>query len=227
MSALGIYVSAALAGLLGGAHCLAMCGGLVGTLTVGLDPAVRSDPWRMLPFQLGYNLGRVGSYTLAGAAAGGLGAGLLALDSLQTAQRALYALAGTAMVLLGLYLGDWWHVLGRIERLGTALWVRIRPLAARWLPIRRVGQAVAVGAVWAWVPCGLVYSTLILAVAAGGPTEGALVMLAFGLGTLPNLLGIAMLAGAAARIAERHWVRRVAGLLAIGLGLHAWWQLVG
>ena len=193
---------------------------------MGLDPAVRRDPWRLLPLQLGYNLGRIGGYVLAGACAGGVGAILLELDSLHVAQRALYGLAGATMILLGLYLGGWWRILGRLERLGLGLWRRIQPFVRPWLPVRRVGPAVAVGFLWAWVPCGLVYSVLIAAVSTGSPIDGALTMLAFGAGTLPNLLGIGLLAGAAARLAELTWVRRAAGAIVAGFGIHALWQLL-
>jgi sulfite exporter TauE/SafE len=223
----GAHLTAFLVGLLGGVHCLAMCGGLVGALTLGLDPRLRRDPLRLLPFQLAYNLGRVLGYGLAGAIFGGLGALLLRLDALQLGQRALYGLAGLVMILLGLYLGGWWRALGRTERLGLGLWRRIEPLGRRLLPIRRVSAALALGLLWAWIPCGLVYSVLISAAAAGTPWDGALLMLAFGAGTLPNLLGIGLLAGAAARLAGLTWVRRLAGLTVIGFGVHALWQLVG
>nr|MBP6243264.1 sulfite exporter TauE/SafE family protein [Chromatiaceae bacterium]MBP8024750.1 sulfite exporter TauE/SafE family protein [Chromatiaceae bacterium] len=93
------------------------------------------------------------------------------------------------------------------------------------LPIRSLGQALGVGLVWAWLPCGLVYSVLIWALSAGSAAQGALLMLAFGLGTLPTLLGLGMLAGAAARFAEQVWIRRLAGGLVLGFGLHALWQL--
>jgi sulfite exporter TauE/SafE len=222
---IGVYFTAFAVGLLGGVHCLAMCGGLVGTLTLGLDPTLRRHPLRMLPLQLAYNLGRIGGYVGAGAVAGGLGAVLLEFDALHIAQRALYGLAGATMILLGLYLGGWWRILGRLERLGLGLWRRVQPLARRWLPVRRIGQAVAVGFLWAWVPCGLVYSVLIAAVSTGRPIDGALTMLAFGAGTLPNLLGIGLLAGAAARLAERDWVRRAAGAIVVGFGVHTLVQL--
>ena len=220
------YVTAFLVGLLSGVHCLAMCGGLVGSLTLGLDPACRRDPLRLLPLQLGYNLGRVTGYGLAGALAGGLGAILLQLGPLQTVQRTLYGLAGVVMVLLGLYLGGWWRRLAMAERLGLVLWRRLEPLSRRWLPVRRPSQALAVGLVWAWVPCGLVYSVLITAVTTGRPLNGALLMLAFGAGTLPNLLGIGLLAGAAARLVENRRWPQVAGLVVIGFGVHALLQLV-
>jgi hypothetical protein len=223
---LSLYLTAFLVGLLGGVHCLSMCGGLVGSLTMGLDRRIRGDPWLMLPYQLTYNLARVAGYATAGALFGGLGALLLQLDAFQIMQRVLYGVAGIVMVLLGLYLGGWWRLIALVERLGAALWQRIEPLGRRLLPVRTPLQAAALGYLWAWIPCGLVYSVLITAVATGSMIEGALLMLAFGAGTLPNLLGIGLLAGAAARIAERVWVRQLAGLLVIGFGLHALWQLV-
>lgn len=224
---LSLYLTAFLVGLLGGVHCLSMCGGLVGSLTMGLDRRIRGDPWLMLPYQLTYNLARVAGYATAGALFGGLGALLLQLDAFQIMQRVLYGAAGIVMVLLGLYLGGWWRLIALVERLGAVLWQRIEPLGRRFLPVRTLLQAAALGYLWAWIPCGLVYSVLITAVATGSVIEGALLMLAFGAGTLPNLLGIGLLAGAAARIAERVWVRQLAGLLVIGFGLHALWQLVG
>jgi uncharacterized protein len=222
---LGIYLTAFLVGLLGGVHCLSMCGGVVGSLTLGLDPRIRRDPWLMLPYQVTYNLARIAGYATAGALFGGLGALLLQLDAFQVMQRALYALAGIVMILLGLYLGGWWRLIAVVERAGAVLWRRLEPLGRRILPVRSLPQAAALGYLWAWIPCGLVYSVLITAVATGSVVDGALVMLAFGLGTLPNLLGIGFLAGAAARVSERAWVRQVAGLLVIGFGIHALWQL--
>lgn len=222
---LGIYLTAFLVGLLGGVHCLSMCGGVVGSLTLGLDPRLRRDPWRMLPYQVTYNLARIAGYATAGALFGGLGALLLQLDAFQVMQRALYGLAGVVMILLGLYLGGWWRLIAVVERAGAVLWRRLEPLGRRILPVRSLPQAAALGYLWAWIPCGLVYSVLITAVATGSILDGALVMLAFGAGTLPNLLGIGFLAGAAARLSERAWVKQVAGLLVIGFGIHALWPL--
>lgn len=221
-----VALTAFVVGLLGGVHCVAMCGGVVSMLTLGLAPERRGRFATLLGLQLGYNLGRVAGYTMAGALLGGLGAVLIESTGLQALQRVLYAVTALVMLALGLYLGGWWRGLVAVERAGGLLWRRLEPLGRRLLPIRTGVQALGVGLVWAWLPCGLVYSALILALGTGSPLHGALVMLAFGLGTLPNLLGIGLLAGAAARYTRSPWPRRVAGLLVIGFGGFALWQLL-
>jgi len=223
----GSLLTAFLVGLLGGVHCLGMCGGIVVTLTAGLSGRARSGALTSLPYQLGYNAGRLVGYVFAGILMGGFGAVLTQSLSLQHGQRILYGVSGVVMVLLGLYLADWWRGLGRLEALGSRLWRHIEPLGRRLLPVTSPAHAVALGFAWAWLPCGLVYSVLIWALAAGSAAQGGLLMLSFGLGTLPNLLGIGLLAGAVARVADWTWVRRAAGLLVIGFGLQALWRLTG
>jgi sulfite exporter TauE/SafE len=202
-----------------------MCGGIVGTLTMGLPREIRASLIRLFPYQLAYNTGRMAGYAAAGAMMGALGTIVVAAVPVQYAQRGLYAVAGVFMILLGLYLGGWWKGLARVERLGAALWRRLEPVGRRLLPIRSPLQAVALGFIWAWIPCGLVYSVLIFAVSSGGAAPGALLMLAFGVGTLPNLLGMGTLAGAAARFSDQTWIRRFAGALVLGFGVYALWQL--
>jgi sulfite exporter TauE/SafE len=218
-------LTAFVVGLLGGVHCVGMCGGIVATLTMSLAPGHRRGVAGQLSFQLAYNLGRLAGYSCAGALIGGLGGWLLQSPALQWAQQLLYALAALFMLALGLYLGGWWRGLVQVERVGALLWRHLEPIGRRLLPIDTWWQAVGVGLVWAWLPCGLVYSVLILALGAGSAANGALLMFAFGLGTLPNLLGIGLLAGAAARYAEQARLRQAAGLLVIGFGLYAIWQL--
>jgi sulfite exporter TauE/SafE len=219
-------LTAFVVGLLGGVHCVGMCGGVVSMLTLGLAPERRARLATALPLHLGYNLGRIAGYGLAGVLAGGIGALLATSHLLHLGQRALYGLAAAVMIALGLYLGGWWRGLAVVERMGALLWRRLEPLGRGLLPIRSAWQAVMVGLIWAWLPCGLVYSVLILALGTGSPWQGGLLMLAFGLGTLPNLLGMGLLAGAAARYMEALWLRRAAGLLVIGFGLFALWQVL-
>ncbi len=86
------------------------------------------------------------------------------------------------------------------------------------MPIRTIGQAWLYGMVWGWLPCGLVYSMLIMALSAGGALEGGLVMLAFGLGTLPNLLLMGTFVFFFTRLARNNLVRKVAGGLVMVMG---------
>ncbi len=217
------YLSAFVVGLLGGVHCVGMCGGIVGALTFGL-PEDRRSLVGMLPFQLAYNIGRLSSYVIAGAIMGGVGMLLAQLMPIYYAQRLLLAVAGLFMILLGLYLAGWWMLLARVERAGGVLWRRIEPLGRRLLPVKRPSQALLVGLLWGWIPCGLVYSMLVNAVAAGGALQGAGLMLAFAIGTLPNLLLIGALAGAAARLSQATGLRRAAGGMVILFGLYTLWQ---
>jgi sulfite exporter TauE/SafE len=225
MNVTGSLTTAFLVGLLGGVHCVGMCGGIVGTLAMGLPREVRGRIGRMLPYQLAYNGGRMAGYAVAGGLMGGLGTMIVQILPLQYAQRGLYVLAALFMILLGLYLGRWWLGLERLERVGATVWRRLEPMGRRLLPVRSPAQALGLGFVWAWIPCGLVYSVLIWSVASGSAVQGALVMLAFGFGTLPTLLGMGMLAGAAARFADQDWMRKLSGALVLGFGLYALWQV--
>lgn len=215
----GSYLAAFVVGLLGGGHCAGMCGGIVGALTFGLPEQIRNRLLQTLPYQLGYNLGRIASYVVAGGIMGGLGFLLAQLASVYFAQQVLLVIAALFMILLGLYLGGWWLGLSRIEHLGSGLWQRIEPFARKLLPVKTPAQAWVLGLVWGWIPCGLVYSMLIWTISSGGVVEGAGLMLAFGLGTLPNLFAMGMVAGHLARWLKDIRVRRVAGLSIILFGL--------
>ncbi len=213
------YASAFLVGLLGGVHCLGMCGSIIGTLNLGLDPQQRNQPFTLLSYQLAYNCGRLFSYSLAGALMGGLGLLLVQWLPVQMAQRTLLITAGVFMLLLGLYLSGWWLLLNRVERLGRHLWKHIEPWGRRLLPVRSRTQALLLGSLWGWLPCGLVYSMLINATATGGVLQGGLLMLAFALGTLPNLLLMGLLTGAAAHLLQAPKVKQLSGSIVIGFGL--------
>jgi sulfite exporter TauE/SafE len=206
-------LSAFVVGLLGGVHCAGMCGGIVGALSFGTQ-----NP-RNLPILLAYNSGRILSYTLAGALMGTLGFYFSGLLPVQTAQRVLLTFAGVFLVLMGLYLAGWSSALSRVERAGGHLWRRIEPLGRGLLPVRSVRQGVLLGMLWGWLPCGLVYSALVWTVSAGGALEGAALMLAFGLGTLPNLLLMGVAAAQVNRWVCNPVVRAVAGTLVVGFGL--------
>jgi sulfite exporter TauE/SafE len=212
------YLAAFLVGLLGGVHCVGMCGGIVGALALGLPQEARHSA-RMLPYLLAYNLARIASYTLAGALLGGVGYLTAHWSGLRHAQLGLQVLAGLFMIALGLYLAGWWLGLARLERAGSRVWRHIEPLGRRFLPVRTPGQAFVLGLLWGWLPCGLVYSVLVWSISRGDALEGGLLMLSFGLGTLPTLLLMGVAATRLSAFVRHAWVRRVAGMLVMLFGV--------
>lgn len=215
------YFAVFLIGLLGGTHCVGMCGGIVSALSVRAPTTVRlpGQPQRDWPLQLAYNGGRITGYTLAGALVGAIGGMSLMLENLLPIQMGLYVLANLMLVGLGLYLTGLTQALGWIESVGQKLWRRIQPLTTRFLPARSAAQAYPLGLLWGFLPCGMVYSVLATALVSGSAWRGAGLMLAFGLGTLPNLLLAGMLLQRAREFTRRRAVRVGAGLLVIGFGL--------
>jgi sulfite exporter TauE/SafE len=206
--------AALLVGLLGGGHCAGMCGGIVGAVTVTLPGS--KPKW---PFLLSYNLGRIVSYTLAGVLAGAIGASSFFLEHVLPIEKILYALANVMLILLGLYLAGIWRVLTKLEALGGKLWERLQPWSRRLLPVRNIPQAALLGLLWGWLPCGLVYSVLVAAIATADPIKGGSLMLAFGLGTLPTLLAMGMTAVQIKAWLQNIWVRRISGLVVIAFGI--------
>lgn len=210
-----------LLGLFGGLHCIGMCGGIVSALAgASADARIDSRSGRAnIAAQLLYSAGRISSYTLAGAAAGGLGLSLLTLLG-SDASRWLRILAGAFLVAAGCYLAGWWLGLARLEQFGEHAWRRIAPLSGRLQPLDRAWKQFAAGAVWGWLPCGLVYAALAGATASGGAAEGAAMMAAFGIGTLPALLA----AGTASRALQSAVrTRRLAGGLLVAFGV---WTII-
>lgn len=214
---LPLLSSALILGLLGGGHCLGMCGGLMGALTLAIPKAQRSRRFQLL---LAYNLGRILSYAAAGLLLG-LAGWAVAGGPLATGMRVLAALL---LISMGLYLAGWWSGLTRIESLGRGLWRHIQPVANRLLPVSSLPRALLLGALWGWLPCGLVYSTLLWAASQGNATHSALLMLAFGLGTWPVLLATGLAAERTSALLRKRRVRVTGGLLVILFGL---WTLPG
>jgi sulfite exporter TauE/SafE len=213
------FLAAVMVGFLGGVHCLGMCGGIVGALTLGIDAQKQSRSSRYL-IQVAYNLGRISSYVFAGALAGWLGKMALDLTGVNAAQKVLQVLAGLFMVALGLYLAGWWRGLVRVEQAGAKVWKRIQPLGKNLIPVRSLPGAFLLGMIWGWLPCGLVYTALIWSLASGGVLQGATLMAGFGLGTLPNLLLMGLFAGELTRFMHLPAVKYTAGMLVILLGIY-------
>jgi hypothetical protein len=212
-----LLLSALILGLLGGGHCLGMCGGLMGALTLAIPAEQRAQRFQLL---LSYNLGRILSYATAGLLLGLAGWALAS----SPAAMLLRVVAALLLIAMGLYLAGWWSGLTRIEALGRGLWRHIQPLTRRFMPVDNLPKALVLGSLWGWLPCGLVYSTLLWAASQGDALDSAALMLAFGIGTLPVLLATGMAAERMTALLRKQGVRMAGGLLVILFGL---WTLPG
>ena len=204
-------------GLAGSLHCVAMCGGIA----AAAGSRMTAGPHR--PAALLFNLARIASYGMLGLAVAAL-TGVVATATGGHAPawplRALAALLMSGLALQLLSGRDW---LG-LERLGAALWRQLQPLTGRAARLPGPARFIALGLLWGFLPCGLVWSALALAASSGSAPAGLLVMLAFGAGTLPAMLAATLAGQAALRRLGGCNPRRVAGLLML---VFAAWTAVG
>ena len=207
-----------LLGFFGGGHCVGMCGGLSSAFALQLPPGLNRAGLIVL-----LNLGRISSYVFIGLLVGAIGQIGISLDQTRWLQNGLYLSANLLLLFLGLYLAGISSLATRIESIGRPVWKRLNPLLNRLLPIQSVPACFGVGMLWGWLPCGLVYSASLYALGSGNVLEGGLYMLAFALGTLPNLLAMGLFAAQLKNFLQRKTVRLAAGLLVAAWAL---WRLV-
>lgn len=234
-----------LTGLLGGVHCAGMCGGIVSALgmmqqkplkrtldipvkvvatgaavtqsaALGQSTSRQSSAFTAVA---AYNLGRIMTYTTLGALAGGAGSVAWLMESVLPIQQTAYVLSSVLVILMGLYVLGFKRIGMMVESLGNHVWQRIRPAATSRLSGAGFLNSVLAGSLWGMVPCGMVYAVLSAALVAGSWQRGALLMLVFGLGTLPNLMLLGLSGQWLARASRRRWVRVLAGTLIIALGV--------
>ena len=206
--------AALLTGFLGSAHCIGMCGGISGLFAAQAEVAsLRSR----LPMALMYNAGRLATYAILGFVVALLGSSVVA--GIPALAGPVRLISGIVIVLIGLQIAFSWRVLQPIERMGSVLWARLAPAAQGLLPVTSLPRALGLGLLWGWLPCGLVYSVLLLAATSEGAAAGSLVMLAFGLGTLPAMLATGLGAAQLSQLLQRRGARLGLGLLIVILGL--------
>lgn len=213
------YLAAFLMGLFGTLHCITMCGSIIGILTFSLPADTRRDAPKLISYLGLYNTGRLLSYTLAGGLAGAFGSGIIHTISPQHGHQVLLLLATLLMLAVGFYLAGWFPRFASIERIGSPVWRTLEPIGRRLLPVSSPLQALLYGLIWGWLPCGLVYSALFIALAHGNYFQGGLFMLVFGLGTLPSIIATGVFAGKILHMAKNPNVRVFAGILLISLAL--------
>ncbi len=215
---LPVLLSALVLGFAGSVHCLGMCGGIAGALN---QAAPAQGPVASGVRTLLYSLGRISSYAMAGALAGAFGSVFTGAPS---ALGLIRFAVGLAIVMIGLQIAFAGRAFAPLERAGLVLWRLASPLARRIGRPERAWQVFALGLVWGWLPCGLVYSGLVIAAASGRPATGAIAMASFGLGTLPAVWAVTGFGAALARLGGGASVRRSAGLALVAFGI---WSIVG
>ncbi|WKJ92664.1 sulfite exporter TauE/SafE family protein [Methylomonas montana] len=215
------YLAAFAMGLFSSLHCIGMCGSIIGTLTYSLKPEIRNDKRRLFGIVLNYNMGRIFSYALAGAVAGILEAFLSLPFTQGQAHRLLQLVSAVIMAGAGLYLAGWFPRFAYIEKMGARFWKLIEPFGRRLIPVQNRTQAILFGMVWGWLPCGLIYTALALAATTGSIVHSSLTMLAFGLGTLPAVMGVGIMTSLLTRLSKARRFKHAVGALFIIFALLA------
>lgn len=206
--------AALLTGLLGSAHCVGMCAGISGMFAMHAQQAsIRSR----LPFALAYNVGRIMSYALLGLVVASLGHS--AVEAIPSLAGPVRIAGGLVIVLVGLQIAFDWRVLKPLEQMGSMIWSRLAPIAKHLVPANTIPRALGLGLLWGWLPCGLVYSVLLMAATSDGPANGALIMIAFGIGTMPAMLMTGMGTARLVAIMRQKSARVGLGLLIVALGV--------
>ena len=164
-------------GLVGGPHCVAMCG--AACAGIGQAAGLRKNSALLL-----FQLGRILGYALLGALAAASMQGLGWLTVQSAALRPVWSMLHVAALVLGLVLLVQARQPMWLESAGRRVWRSVRALAAGW----GGGAPLLLGTLWALLPCGLLYSALLVAALAGGPLAGAMVMALFALGTSVSML---------------------------------------
>ena len=213
------YLVAFIMGLFSSMHCIGRCGSIIGTLTLSLSPEIRNNKKRLLPFVFNYNFGRITSYAIAGALVGVIEALLTAHLGQTQGHRILQILSAVIMGSAGLYIAGWFPRFAYIEKAGVMLWKTIEPYGRKLIPVKNRTHAYLFGMVWGWMPCGLVYSALALSATAGDASKSAMTMLAFGLGTLPAVIGVGVMTQLLTRLSRIQRFKQAIGLFMIILAL--------
>lgn len=191
----------------------------MGALSLSLPEEIRTKKYYLLAFVSLINIGRILSYTVAGLVAGAFGVEILKAVGLDNAHEILRYVAVIFMVAIGLYLAGWFPQLVKLERIGQPVWRTIEPFARKMMPINSPLRALVYGMTWGWLPCGLVYVVLLMAVAAGSAIQGSLMMMAFGIGTLPTLFSVGIMATWFRRYAGSDKMRQLIGIIIIVMAL--------
>ncbi len=206
-------------GLFSTLHCLGMCGGIIGALSLGVTAKKEQHFLERAGYVFAYNFGRIISYTVAGAIAGLLGGHFAVMVMPDSGHRVLQFIAAGVLVLIGLHLAGWLPKLKFIESFGYKFWQYLQPVGRKFFPVDRIHKALVIGIIWGWLPCALVYSVLLWSLASGGTLNGAILMFAFGMGTLPGMVTAGVMGNRLLDLLKQAQIRIWAGIIIIFFGI--------
>lgn len=213
------YFAAFLVGLMGSAHCIGMCGGFMAALSSQIPTFDHeSRLFTILKFQLTYGIGKIISYSIAGILCGAITSSIHSLFEIKFYLIFLRFFAGFMMIIAGLYISNIWRGLTYIEKFGYYFWQKIQPFSKNLLPINSLGKAFNAGLIWGWLPCGLVYSMLTWAIASASMIKGGMILMSFGIGTLPVLVLTGIAAKNLALLVQHKTIQLISGLALILFG---------
>ncbi len=208
-----LIVAALFMGLFGSPHCLGMCGGLVTAFGLSMQEV---SPLKKRGLIATYHFSRLLSYAFLGLIAGLIGT--TALAPLMDGNNVPRLLLGLVLVLIGLSMLGW-ASFNKLEKFGMAMWQKLSPLRQKVFPINTFPKAFFAGLLWGFLPCGLVYSALLMAAVSPNIATSALLMFAFGLGTVPMLVATQETVGWLQRQIGRFRLRQLNGVIMILSGL--------
>ena len=204
--------TALILGLAGAGHCMGMCGGMA--------LALHKPGSHPVAFSLTYHSGRLMGYGLIG----GLVGSVAVFVSLAEYTVYLRVAASLLLIAVGLHTLELWNGVRQLEQLGGLFSRWLQPLLSAFMPPKHLGHALILGSLWGFLPCGLVYSALAWAtVTAKGPFDGAFLMMLFGVGTLPAMLGTTLLSQRAAVHFRKRGFRRFMGVTLLLMGCWSLW----
>lgn len=207
-----LFLAAFSMGLFGSPHCLGMCGGIVTAFGLSMQHVSDSKKNGLI---LTYHVGRLISYALLGLIASLVGVAIFQSIMSNSAPRivlgAVLVLIGLAMLGLPLF--------NQLEKFGMRFWQSLAPLRKKVFPIDSFGKALVAGLLWGFLPCGLVYGALMMAIAGNNIATGAALMFVFGLGTMPMLIATQKTVGMLQSSIKNFRLRQINGVIMMLSGL--------
>jgi sulfite exporter TauE/SafE len=206
-----------LLGLASSLHCVGMCSGIAGGLSASLPSDIRTRHRNHLRYLIAFNTGRIISYAIAGALVGALSGTLLYFFDAHQVHLFVHVSTTLILALIALYLIGLFPSFAHIQSVGRPVWRRLEPLSQKLLPVKTLPQAFLFGAVWGWIPCGLVYAMLAWALASGSAWHGATIMALYGLGTLPSMVLVGFISTWLFRLNRLSLLRQSLGVVILAL----------